>query len=414
MVSWPMIIRGALALRRLAADGASPGARTVDPERLRRARRYNRTKEQLFLVGLVTSLVTGALVVFSGAAARVRTAVQRRTGRGLPGDAATTTVYSLLGWLAALPLDYISSYVVEHRYGLSNQTRTAWLTDHLKGLGVGLVLQTPLALAGYTAIRRWPRTWWAIVSAASIPLTVLLAQLGPVLIMPLFNKYEPLKDRELAERLKALAARSGIEVADVLQTDMSRQTKKANAFFAGLGRTKRIILADTLLEQFTPEEIEVVVAHEIAHQAHRDIWRFIALGSVFTVALSFLVDRLARGTLARFGSRIGTDRLGDVATMPLLSWFLSIAGLLLGPVQNWYSRRIERRADAFALELTRDPVAFGSAMTRLAAVNLSDPKPPALVRLLLYGHPSIAERIDHARAFAAEHDLPAPEPITVE
>ncbi|MDI3340026.1 MAG: M48 family metallopeptidase [Sphaerobacter sp.] len=407
------VVRGALALRRLAAAGTAGAPAPVDRERLRRARAYNRTKERLYLLSVAASLVAGALVVFSGTAARIRTAVQRRAGWGLPGEAATGATYALLTWLAGLPLSYLSGYVVEHRYGLSNQSRAAWLGEQAKGLGVGLTLQIPLVAAGYATIRRWPRAWWAIVSAASIPLTVLLAQLGPVLIMPLFNRYEPLKDRELAERLKALAARSGIAVADVLQTDMSRQTKKANAFFAGLGRTRRIVLGDTLLEQFTPEEIEVIVAHEIAHQAHRDLWRLIALGSGFTVALSFLVDRLARATLRRYGHRIGTRRLDDIATMPLLAWILSLAGLILGPVQNWYSRRIERRADRFALELTRDPAAFGSAMTRLAAVNLSDPQPPALVRYLLSSHPSIAERIEHARRYAAEHDLPAPEPLTV-
>lgn len=408
-----MLIRAALGVVRLAAAPERTAAPRVSREDLTRARRYNREKEQLYLVGTLLSLVIGALVVFTGTVTRLRAAVQQRVGtrRRLAGDLGTTALFGLITWLVSLPLSYLNGYVIEHRYGLSNQTRRSWASDHLKGLGISLVFELPVVLGAYAAIRRWPRTWWAIVSAAMIPLTVLLAQLYPVLIAPLFNKYEPLKDNDLAERLKRIAEESGIHVAEVLQMDMSRQTKKANAFFAGLGRTKRIVLADTLLEEFTPEEIEVILAHEIAHQAHRDIWRFIALGSGFTVALSWLVDRLGRGMLARFGRQIGTRQLGDIATMPLLMWLLSLAGLILGPIQNWYSRRIERRADAFALDLTRDPASFGSAMTRLAAVNLADPAPPALVRYLLYSHPPIVERIDHARAFAAEHDLPAPEPM---
>ncbi len=390
---------------------APSGKVTIDQEERDRARRYNRQKEQLFLVGLLISWVAGALFVFSGRSASVRRAAGNLAGRGLKGQSLTVVFYALLSWVFSLPLSFYGGYIVEHRYNLSHQKIPAWLWDHVKGLGLGLGLEVPGANLVYAVIRRWPRTWWVILTGLSLPFTVLLAQLFPVLIAPLFNKFEPVRDEQLVERLKALAAKSGIQVAGVMQMDMSRRTKKANAFFAGLGPTKRIVLADTLIENFTPEEIEVIVAHEIGHQVHRDIWRGIAIGTVFTFAGSYTLNRIAGFILRRFGGKIGTTRLDNVATLPLLEWIVSFVGIVLMPIQNAYSRYIEREADTYALELTDDPESFASAMERLAALNLADPNPPTLVKYLLYSHPPIIDRVDHAREFARDHDLPVPEPL---
>ena len=397
-----------LLIIKLAATG---GKVTLDQEERDRARCYNRQKEQLFLIGLLISWVAGAIFVFSGLSARVRCEAGKLAGRGLKGQSLTVVFYALLSWAFSLPLSFYSGYIVEHRYQLSHQKLPGWLLDHLKGLGLGLGLEVPGADLAYAVIRRWPRGWWAILTGLSLPFTVLLAQLYPVLIAPIFNKFEPVRDEQLVERLKALAAKSGIQVADVMQMDMSKRTKKANAFFAGLGPTKRIVLADTLIDNFTPQEIEVIVAHEMGHQVHRDIWRGIAVGTLFTFAGSYALNRIARFILQHFGGRIGTTSLDNVATLPLLGWILSFIGIVLMPIQNAYSRYIEREADTYALRLTDDPEVFASAMERLAALNLSDPNPPALVKYLLYSHPPIIDRVDHAREFARDHDLPVPEPM---
>lgn len=392
-------------------QAAPSGKVTNDPEERDRARRYNRQKEQLFLISLLISWVSGALFVFSGRAAAVRRVAGNLAGRGLKGQSLALVFYALMSWVFSLPLSFYSSYVLEHRYNLSHQKIPSWLWDHVKGLGLGLGLEVPGANLVYAVIRRWPRSWWVILTGLSLPFTVLLAQLFPVLIAPLFNKFEPVRDEQLVERLKALAAKSGIQVAGVMQMDMSRRTKKANAFFAGLGPTKRIVLADTLIENFTPEEIEVIVAHEIGHQVHRDIWRGIAIGILFTFAGSYTLNRIAGFMLRRFGGKIGTTRLDNVATLPLLEWLLSFVGIVLMPVQNAYSRYIENEADTYALQLTNDPESFASAMERLAALNLADPNPPSLVKYLLYSHPPIIDRVDRAREFARDHDLPVPEPL---
>ena len=377
-----------------------------------RARQYNRQKRRVTLLASGIGWLGSTAAVFTGISGRIHQRVRRRGAlNATASESITIVILSLLGSLAALPFRYYSGYALEHRFQLSTQTRRAWVWEEAKALAVGLAFEVPGAQLILAIIRRRPRTWWAIVSALTLPLTVVLAQLGPVLIAPLFNRYEPLRDRQLGDRLRRLASRSGITVTDVLEMDMSRQTAKANAFFAGIGRTRRIVLADTLLANFSPDEIEVIVAHEMGHQAHRDTWRLIGVGTLATFASTFIVDRVAKATLRRSGRRIGSDDLGSVAALSVLAWSASLVAALLTPLQNAYSRVIERRADRYALELTGNPQAFVSAMQRLATQNLDDPAPPAIVRLLLYTHPPIAERVDEARRFAAGHGVALPRDV---
>lgn len=376
-------------------------------EGIERARRYSRTKERIGIFATLLGLIFGVLFLISGTGRKVARATLPRRGSDIQSRALFTTTLFSGSWLAGLPLSYLSGYIIEHRFGLSRQSRFGWLTDQLKGQAIGLAFALPLTEGLYWVIGRF-KHWWLVVTLLTIPLTTLIAQLFPVLIAPRFNTYEPLEDEELAARLKKLASRTGIEVAGVMTMDMSRRTSKANAFFTGIGPTRRIVLSDTLLENFDADEIEVIVAHEIAHQANHDIWRFIALGSLFTLATSFVTDRVLRGVLRRRGNKlVGTRKIEDIRSLPALGLAFSVASLLLTPLQLAYSRELERRADAFALALTRDPDAFTSAMLKLASTNLADPAPSRLRVLLLYSHPSIAERIaraDAGRGLDYHHD----------
>lgn len=402
------LLRAGCGLLRAAGDASVSAARPAratsrTPEELAKAKRYNRTKHLLLLVDLGLSLVGGALFVLSGLPQRVQRFSEQRVAHRLGARTLALALFTLGQFLADLPLDYVSGYTLEQRYQLSNQSRRAWALEQLKGLAIGLPFMALLGNGVLWVVGRWPRRWWLVLTAVSVPFTVLLAQLVPVLILPLFNRFEPLRDAQLGERLKRLAGRSGVHVARVLEMDMSKQTKKANAFFAGLGRTKRIVLADTLIEDFPPAEIEVVVAHEIAHQAHRDIWRFVALGTLMTAASSYAVQHLAGWLLRREPGRLRLRALDQVAALPLLALLSSLVGLVAMPVANAYSRMLERRADRFALDLTRDPRAFVGAMERLARLNLAELEPPALVKYALYSHPPIEERIDYGRRWRAEH-----------
>jgi STE24 endopeptidase len=286
---------------------------------------------------------------------------------------------------------------VEQSFGLTNQTAQGWLTDQSKSLAVELVLQVPLTTAAYAVIRRRPNDWWLILSAVTVPLAAGLSQLAPVVLMPIFNRFDPLDDQELAGRIRSLAERAGVPIADVYRMDLSRQSEKANAFFTGLGRTRRIVLADTLLARFEPAEIEGVVAHELGHQVHGDIWRLVGLyGGVATGSL-FLAAKVAPRLLDRTSEQTGVNDPGDIASFPLLMLILTGAGALAAPIVAAISRAIERRTDRFAVELTSDGETYARALGRLAERNLADPEPPRLVVWLLASHPPIADRIRAAR-----------------
>jgi STE24 endopeptidase len=364
-----------------------------DPQALDKAVRYSRERERLWLIGTLSDLALGGASVASGAPAALARFLDSRVRRRWARTPAFILLWSAGNWLLELPLAYYAGYVVEHRYGLSNQTRRGWFAEHLKGLAVGGVLNTLLLTGFYKLVRSYPRRWWLATSALSLPFTLLLAGLYPVLIAPLFNKYEPVGDAELEERVRAMSEREGVCVSQVLRMDMSRQTSKANAFFAGVGRTKRIVLADTLLEGFSPDEVAVVVAHELGHQVHRDTWKLAALSGVATFGGAYALHRLFPVVVRRATSRTGAAPLGDVATLPLVDLVTSVFGLLGMPLANAFVRRLERGADTYAVRLTMNPRAFIGAMRRLQRTNLADPDPPALVRLLLHSHPSLGERI---------------------
>ncbi|GAC1328143.1 MAG: hypothetical protein NVS2B16_00860 [Chloroflexota bacterium] len=349
--------------------------------------------------------LVGIVFLISGLSSRVRTAATgmppRRFGPAMP----YTLCMSLLTFLISLPLTYFSGHIVEQRYELSNQSPGSWLREELKGIVVSLVLALPLVQGVYWILRSFPRWWWAILSALTVPFTVLLVNLAPVLILPLFNKFVPLRDRALAERIKSLAAGQGVSVSEVLEMDMSKQTKKANAFFTGIGNTKRIVLGDTLIKEFTADEVEIVLAHELSHQVRRDLWKLIGLGAATTTVTAYAVHRLADPLIKRYGSRLGLEiehGMADVAALPLLGLLAGGASIALLPVQNAITRRyIEHPADRFALDLTGKREAFISAMEKLGRLNLSNPNPSPVIKWLMYDHPTLQERIDFGRQYAS-------------
>jgi STE24 endopeptidase len=263
------------------------------------------------------------------------------------------------------------------------------------------VIGLPLLAGLYWLLRVTGDLWWLWAAAGYVVFVVVVSNLAPVIIMPLFNRYVPLgaEHADLEARLRRLANAAGTRVKGVYRFDMSRRTTAANAALTGIGNTRRIILADTLLTQFDPDEVETVIAHELGHHVHRDIPTGIAVSAVITLA-GLGVAALALD----WGTRVlGLDGPADVAAMPLLMLSLGAFGLLTLPLNNAYSRWREVRADAYALGATGKPDAFASAMTRLANQNLADADPERWVVWLLYSHPPIRERVAHATAWRAGH-----------
>jgi STE24 endopeptidase len=290
--------------------------------------------------------------------------------------------------LLTLPVAFWSGYVLEHRYHLSNQTVRVWFRQQSLGWVVGVAIGLPM-MFGLYALLRFVDPWWPWAAAGWLAVTLLLGRVMPVLILPLFYKVTPLDDASLRGRLERLAAGTGLTLEGVYRLHLSAETRKANAALAGLGRTRRVLLGDTLLEQFTPEEIEVVFAHEVGHHVHRHLPKMIAVSVVLTTVGLWLVDVALRA----LAQPLGYAEFNDPAALPLVFLVLSVFGLILSPALNALSRLHERQCDQYALDRTGQREAYRSAFAKLARVNKADPDPHPMVVWLFHDHPAIRERI---------------------
>jgi len=302
------------------------------------------------------------------------------------------TITKLLG----LGLDYYG-FRLEHRFQLSNQRLRAWLWDEAKGFLVGLVLAAIVAELLYFIMRQAPQHWWLIAWAVFLGLFVLMAQLAPLILFPIFYKFEPLQNEELKARLVRLSERAGTKVRGVYQWKLSEKSKKANAALTGLGNTRRIILADTLLDHYSPDEIEAVLAHELGHHAHRHIMKSIAVQAGTTLlgfwaanwVLHYAVDRLHM-----------FETLSDFANLPLLVLVTTLLSFLLLPALNAYSRFNERQADRYAFQSIARVGPFISSMNKLAEQNLAERAPSRWVEWFFHSHPAISKRVRAAETWA--------------
>jgi STE24 endopeptidase len=368
-----------------------------------RAKRYARIRLAVGAGAAALSIARALWFARSGASARLRTLAEHAAPRPTLAAPLYVATEAVAGWLAAIPIAYWGGYRVERAFGLTKQTNEQWVADQAKALGVGLALQVPLTVGAYRVIRSRPHDWWLVLSGISVPVMVGVSYIAPTVLMPIFNKFQPLEHSELTDRIIRLAALANVPIAAVMTMDMSRQTEKPNAFFAGIGSSKRIVLADTLLEKFSVDEIEGVVAHEVGHQAHGDMWRIVAAASVAGTASAWALSKVAPRWIEANARYSGVRSIDDVAGLPLLQVLLSAGGLVIGPLLAAMSRRIERRTDDYALRLTGDGETYATAMGKLATYSLADPEPPRLLVALLSSHPPIADRIRTARRFDRAH-----------
>ena len=384
-----------------SSDSGLSSARQGAPQDIRgedeAASAYSRAKRTLFLVGLVAGLAYLLLLLFSGASvsiARRLEAVTQNPWLLVPLYIfAVGLAYEIIG----TPLDFYGGFALEHKYSQSTQSFWAWAWDELKGKLVGLVIGLPLIEIVYWLLRDYPQTWWIIASVVFIAFAVVMANVAPVILMLIFYKFKPLEDKELKDRLVRLSEKAGTSVRGVYEMDMSRKTRAANAALVGLGNTRRIVLGDTLLENYDADEIESVLAHELGHHANWDMWK----GLIFQSTISTLGFYVAYRAMTLFSVSIGLRGPADIAGFPLLMLTITGVSLFFLPTANAFSRSLERRADRFALALTNNPKAFISAMARLGRQNLSEFDPNPIVEFALFSHPSIGKRIR-----AAEEMLP--------
>jgi len=305
-------------------------------------------------------------------------------------------VLTLVSKLLGIGLDYYG-FRLEHRYHLSKQGRLSWAWDEIKSWLVGLVLGTIVVELVYMLMRQSPTYWWLIAWAGFIFLFVLLVQLAPVVLLPIFYKFRPLERDELKQRLIHLCERAGSRVRGVYEWKLSAKSRKANAALTGLGRTRRIILSDTLLENFSDDEIEAVLAHELGHHIHRHIPRSIAVQSVIS-----LVGFWAAARVLNYAVREQAfDRISDFANLPLLALVSTVISFLLLPLLNTWMRHNERQADRYAFAAIPAVEPFITAMSKLAEQNLAERTPSRWIEICFHSHPAISRRINAAQAWAA-------------
>lgn len=371
-------------------------------------KRYHRWQFWLGVARLAVTVLLLAAFLFTGAAVILRRWTEA-SGHPLWLQVAELfLVLSAAFRLAAAPLTWLAGYWLPRRFGLLHQPLWRWILDHLKAVALtgALTLVGAEVIYALLSVTAW---WWLWGAAVFYVGGALLAMVVPVWIVPLFYRLTPLGDETLRQRLLTLAARVGVPVVGVWVVDQSRKSRTANAALTGLGRTRRILLFDTLLNGFTPDQVEAVLAHELAHHVRGDVRRALLVQSALTLVTFWVADLLLR---------IGSDGLGltgpaDPAGLPLFGLILVGLGLAALPLANGYSRWVERRADDFALAVTRNAEAFIGAMERLAELNLAERRPHPAKEFFLFSHPSIERRIARARRFDPDTDPVVAQPGAV-
>ncbi len=300
-----------------------------------------------------------------------------------------------------LPVNFYTGFYLEHKYKLSNQTFAKYLIENVKSILVGLTIGLPILLLFFYVINQFGDLWWLVFASAMFLISVVLSQLFPILILPIFYKILPLNDDELKTRIRNLAKGAGIKVENVFSFDMSKNTKKANAAFTGLGKTKRIILGDTLLSNYSKNEIETVIAHELGHYKHKHILKNILFGTVSSFLTFFIISILYKNSLSWFDF----ESITQIAALPLLSLWAMIIGLIQSPIGNILSRKYEYEADRYSIESTLKPESFINTLNKLTDQNLGDREPHPFVEWFFYSHPSIKNRVNAIKKFAEEKNI---------
>jgi STE24 endopeptidase len=380
--------------------GSAPPTSDDSPQ----ARRYNRIHRRLSVADFVIGAAFLIVLLATGWSGWLRDLALHR---GFQNYTLAVFLYLFfllfIGKVLGLGLDYYG-FRLERRFQLSNQRFRGWLWDEAKGFLVGLAMATIVVELLYYMIRQFPQYWWVLTWALFILLFILLAQLAPVILFPIFYKFEPLEDETLRRRLVILGERAGTRVRGVYRWKLSEKSKKANAALTGLGNTRRIILADTLLDHYAPDEIEAVLAHEFGHHVHKHVFKSILVQTGITLVGFWLANLVLHYAVDHHMF----EELSDFANLPLLALTATVLSLLLMPALNAYSRFNERQADRYAFESMANVEPFISSMNKLAQQNLAERQPAKWIEVLFHSHPAIASRVAAAEEWSRMQDAAAP------
>jgi len=358
-----------------------------------RAKRYSSLKYILTIVDTFYLLAFLLIFLASGLSEAMARGLLKFSAKNYLAVPLYLLIISFGYYLLNFPLNFYHSYVLEHRFSLSRQKVKDWLRDQAKAGAISYIVALILTAAFYYILKHFLHSWWLVISLFWIFLTLILAKLVPVAIIPLFFKYKKLSDSILRERIMNLADKMKVRVLDCFEIDFSSKTLKGNAAFVGIGKTRRVILADTLKDKYTYDEIEVILAHEFAHYKLRHLLKLIFVNSSATIVIFYLIFKTSDYALKLFG----LSSLFDIAALPLILVYFVLAGIIMQPLGNYISRRLEKNADKLALSVTGLKAAFISAMDKLGTQNLADRSPHPVIKFFFFDHPPIDERIKFAQ-----------------
>ena len=366
----------------------------MDIERQKKAKKYEKIKLAAGITESVISAVLLFLFVVLGYSKGLETYAFGFTLNPYIALMIFVFIIGAVSYVISFPVDYVFSFRLEHKFGLSNQKFVKWIEENLKSLAVGIVLGVPILLLFYYFLLNYTM-WWVWFGCLILVYSVILAQIAPVVIFPLFYKFHPINNENLKEKILDLCTKVGFKVKGVYIFNMSKTTKKANAAFTGIGRTKRIILGDTLVTGFSEEEILTVFAHELGHYKKGHIKKNILFSIVSTFIMLFILSVVYSALLPAFGF---ADRW-DIAALPLLALIGGVFSFLIKPIGSYISRRFEFEADRFAIKLIGNFDVFKSLMEKLAFQNLTDEEPNKFVEFWFRSHPSVKRRIETGKKY---------------
>jgi STE24 endopeptidase len=355
------------------------------------AKRYQAMKNRLFLLNIILSFLFLLLFVLTGLSQSLKTGLAQINFLGgfAQQNAAYFTCFVALAFILSFPLEYYEGFVIEHKFGLSTQGLRSWTKDSIKKAVVSFAVSLVLIEAVYYFLLKFPQTWWLWAAVFWFIVSIVLTRIAPRVLLPLFFKYEPLSPGPLRDKVAEFLNRFKIAAQGVYVLDFSKKTVKANALVSGLGATKRIFFSDTMVKEFSNEEILAVLAHEVGHYLGGDTFKL----SLWNLCSGFFSCFVASLCLEKLFPVFGLGAISDIAGLPLFIAVLMSTALLLLPAQNGFSRHLEKKADIFALKATGDKYSFISMMRRLANRNFSELSPSRIVEIFLYDHPPIAKRI---------------------
>ena len=378
-------------------EKTTPESNEMTPEELAEAQEYGRIELRCTILDLMIDLAYLAVATFL-IAVPLSAAMDRCPVLGGYWTLRVLFMFLIilgLHFLVSFPLSYYSGHVIEHRFGLSRQTFGAWFWRWCKKVMLAAAFGIAMYLGLFWLIHWTGSLWWLVAAGAFFVISVILGQLAPVLIIPLFYKVQKLDRPDLNERMQKLAEGTGLSIEGVYRLDLSEETAKANAMLAGLGSTRRVLMGDTLLDGFSLDEIEVVFAHEIGHHVFHHIRKMILIGIVYIAVGFWLCDLALKAWAAAQGTPLDYAQV-PAYMVPMFMLVMFLFGNLLGPIQNANSRRYERQCDRYALERTGNPDAYRAAFQKLARLNKDDPNPHPIEVFLFHSHPPIAERLKMA------------------